>query len=114
VGLGVMLIVAAGVALLVPAVRFPLLGWVRGERFHGGRPASYWIYLLENGADKDRESAAHALGRMKAATPEALTALTAALKDKHYIVRRNAAAALSEIGPEAAPAVPALLEALGD
>ena len=65
VWLGVALIAAAVVVLVVPAVRFPLLGWVRGERFHNGRPVSQWVHLLKNGTDQERADSALAL---KAAT----------------------------------------------
>ena len=35
-------ITAALVVLALPAVRWPLVGWWRGEPFYDGRPASYW------------------------------------------------------------------------
>src|SRR5690349_20556625 len=35
-------IAAAMIVLTVPAVRWPLVGWWRGEPFYDGRPASYW------------------------------------------------------------------------
>ena len=28
--------------LLVPSVRWPLYGWLRGEAFYQGMPTSYW------------------------------------------------------------------------
>src|SRR5262249_9984189 len=112
--LGGVLVLAAGGVLLLPPPRFPLGGWGQGGRFHEGQPPSYWVYLLQDGADPDREKAGHPPGKLGAATPEVVPGLIAALKDKHYIVRRNAATALGELGPEAAPAVPALIEALRD
>jgi hypothetical protein len=37
---------AALVMLTLPAVRWPLVGWWRGEPFYDGRPASYWSAAL--------------------------------------------------------------------
>jgi hypothetical protein len=37
----------AGVAAL-PGVRWPVVGWVRGEPFYDGRPASYWAAEVED------------------------------------------------------------------
>jgi hypothetical protein len=34
-----------GVAL--PGVRWPIIGWWRGEEFYARRPASYWAWQLE-------------------------------------------------------------------
>jgi HEAT repeat protein len=44
--------------------------------------------------------------------PEALAALTAALEDEQFVIRRTAAVALEGLGPEAKSAEPALLKAL--
>jgi hypothetical protein len=41
-GLGLALLLTAGISLILPAVRWPLIGWVRGEAFYQGRPTSYW------------------------------------------------------------------------
>jgi hypothetical protein len=35
-------IAAASVVLMLPAVRWPLIGWWRGEAFYDGRPTSYY------------------------------------------------------------------------
>src|SRR5438128_1334618 len=94
VGLATVLVLAAGVVLVLmifPALRFRLVGWFEGEPFHDGQATSYWVYVLKEGADQDREKAAYALGKTGAATTDVVPALTAALADKHYIVRRNAA-----------------------
>jgi hypothetical protein len=47
-------LLAAGAALAVvavtlsfPAVHWPLVGWLRGEPFYRGRPASYWAAAVE-------------------------------------------------------------------
>jgi uncharacterized protein (TIGR03067 family) len=58
-------------------------------------------------ADEPRATGAHPPGK---AVPQ----LTAALKDKDWQVRRDAAAALGESGPAATAAVPALVAALKD
>jgi hypothetical protein len=39
-GLGLLLFVAA--SFLLPAVRWRVIGWVRGEAFYQGMPTSYW------------------------------------------------------------------------
>jgi HEAT repeat protein len=77
--------------------------------------------LVEATRDKDasvRSDACQALGTIAggAQTPEALKlvvpALSRALKDDVVKVRVSAAEALRRIGPKAAPAVPALIEAI--
>jgi hypothetical protein len=40
-GLGLVLLATIGL-LALPAVHWPLLGWLRGEAFYRGRPTSYW------------------------------------------------------------------------
>src|SRR5262245_16011279 len=40
--LGLALLILVGGALLLPAVHWRVIGWVRGEAFYHGRPSSYW------------------------------------------------------------------------
>src|SRR5262245_58762492 len=40
--LGLMLLLMLGAALLHPAVRWPLIGWLKREAFYDGMPTSYW------------------------------------------------------------------------
>jgi hypothetical protein len=42
IGLTLVLLLLLGAAFLAPAVRWPVIGWVRGEAFYDGMPASYW------------------------------------------------------------------------
>src|SRR5262249_15015189 len=72
------LALAACALLLVPVVRFAVLGRLRGEPFHDGRPVSYWVDRLERGGPPEREKAAHALGQVGAPTPAIVTALAEA------------------------------------
>src|SRR5262249_51464347 len=37
-----------GAAFLVPAVRWPVIGWARGEAFYQGMPTSYWRSEIQN------------------------------------------------------------------
>jgi len=68
------------------------------------------IEALEDEDRRVRANSAKALGKLQAGTPEAITALTAALADEDYSLRTAATRALVEIGKAA---VPALAEALG-
>ncbi|OAI46023.1 hypothetical protein AYO44_12130 [Planctomycetaceae bacterium SCGC AG-212-F19] len=36
------LLLLVGSLLLVPSVRWPIYGWLRGEAFYQGMPTSYW------------------------------------------------------------------------
>src|SRR5262249_51653169 len=110
----VVLVVAAGASLLVPRARFVLLGWLRGESFHQGRPTSYWVHLLQSGKDQERANAAEAVGERGPANADVVPALRAGLEDEDEHVLRNAATSLGQIGPDAVPAVPALVRALKD
>ena len=72
--------------------------------------------LLEGLYDEDKDPivgscAAEALGKIG---PHAVPALVEALNNEHEDVRRHAARALGEIGPDAKAAVPVLLEVLND
>ncbi len=47
VWLPVLLAVALGLALAVPASRYVLIGWLRNESFYHRRPTSYWVAVLK-------------------------------------------------------------------
>lgn len=36
-----------GGLLLLPSVRFPLIGWLKGESFYQGMPTSYWVHDVQ-------------------------------------------------------------------
>jgi HEAT repeat protein len=61
-----------------------------------------------------RESAAFALGNIRADPGTSVLALMEGLKDKDPSVRKRSAESLGGFGRDAQPAVPALVEALGD
>ena len=81
--LALTLLLLAGGLALVPGVRWPVYGWLRGEAFYQGRPTSYWrfthfVFCQSDARVPDRygESArlltlpsapsAHALAKMSA------------------------------------------------
>src|SRR5262249_13016248 len=111
VGVGLL---GLGALFFVPLVRFLVLGKLRGERLHEGRPRSSWVDRLDRGDDGEREKPAHALGQVGPPAPATVAVLAAALEDGNLSVRRSAAEALHDLGPEAADAVPDLIAALGD
>jgi HEAT repeat protein len=108
---GVLLVLAGGASLLIPTTRLMIVGYLRGEPFHRGRPVGFWIAQLQSDDYLERRKAALVLGVMGTKAKGAIPALTAALQDEAE-VRREAAFALSKIGPDAAPAIPAVIEAV--
>jgi HEAT repeat protein len=73
------------------------------------------LELLRTGNDQEREQAAHVLGDFYGLKlPAIVQALTEALSDKNYIVRRNAAESLGKLGPAAQSSGPALIDLLKD
>ena len=91
--------VAAGILPWLPGV-ISLKLWLSPER------------ALRDSSPIVRSRGAEALGRRSG--PEAVAALTGALKDPDDDVRLNASVGLWNQGPEATTAVPALLDALDD
>lgn len=83
-----MLVLVIGMAFAVPASRYPLLGWIRGERLFEGRPLSYWLSALKDDDANTRRQAALVLGDV--------------CKDA------------SQDDADCGRAIPALLETLGD
>ncbi len=112
---GGILVVAGGLMAFVPMCRYLVLGLLTREPFYESRSASYWVYTVQNGDDPAREHAAHVLGKLGPEPPAGVVPkLTAALKDQDFIVRKNAALALGEIGPAAKPATEGLIGVLKD
>jgi hypothetical protein len=46
-GLILGLVVCTGALLVAPAVRWTLVGWLRGEHFFEGRPTCYWEHVIQ-------------------------------------------------------------------
>lgn len=92
--------------------------WALGRMGERAAPAisSLAIALRDESGNKDLHwTAAYALGRMgKKATPAVRMLIIALKKDEDEHVRSEAADTLGIIGEEAAPAIPALTDALKD
>src|SRR5205807_2139914 len=110
----IVLVVMVVLFCVVPEIRYALWERMSSERFHEGRPVSYWISTVQAGPDATREHAAHVLGQLGAAHPAIVPTLRAAIKDKDHIVRKNAVLALGQIGREAQPATAEIIAALKD
>jgi HEAT repeat protein len=70
------------------------------------------IALLEGGNPRVRDEAVGALGKLK--TPNALPTLMKALAESQGGLKRSVLAAIGNLGPDAAPAVAMLIEAVDD
>ena len=131
------------VVLALPAVRWPLVGWWRGEPFYDGRPVTYWSaavgplsshYKLDGPApgfecyapDCLFPALRRRLGlvvptRLLAdeevplgqGDPAAVPVLRALLRGPEEQAQAYAAWALARVGPAAADAVPELRELAG-
>jgi len=133
--------VAAALGVLaLPGVRWPLVGWWRGEPFYSGRPASYWSAAVAPlsshyklyGPAADIECYApdclfpalrRRLGLVVSSrlltdaevplgqgAPAAVPVLRALLREPDEQAQGYAAWALARVGPPAADAVPELRE----
>jgi HEAT repeat protein len=111
---GVAPVVILGCLLAIPSDRYFLMGLLRDEGSHDGRPASYWMAELKDEDAGRRKDAAAALGAIGPTAREAAPALAAALKDDDDLVRMNAALALFKIGAADEETVAALAAALED
>ena len=78
-------VAAVGIVLLVPASRWWVLGTWRGEPFQDGRPLSYWMMQLEEGAGEDKIRAVQALDKMGRHAVPAVPALARLLVDRDFI-----------------------------
>lgn len=119
--------------VVIPASRWRIVGWVRGESFFQGRPASYWsgevsqwdrrdnvfghlsysrkLSLWESfhnrfsgSVNPDRSGA-----ELRLVDPEAVPVLLELLADANPRVRGIAAFCLGNLGPDASSAFPVLL-----
>jgi HEAT repeat protein len=73
-----------------------------------GRTTCDWTDQLHAHDSAERLHAVHALQERRGETQPVVAALTAALRDEDAFVRRDAARALGQLGPDAADAAPAL------
>lgn len=95
-----LLMLTIGIAFAVPASRYPLLGILRNERLHQGRPIHYWLAALKEADPSVRRQAALVLGDAGADKEQPLadaersqimTALIETLGDSDAFVRKCAA-----------------------
>jgi HEAT repeat protein len=107
--LGLVLVLGAALALLEP--NGALLGWLRGEAFFRGRPASGWARRLRDADPAEQERAVSALREGKGSAVPVLLVL---LRGGEEGVSCHAALTLGGIGPEARGSVPALVSALDE
>jgi HEAT repeat protein len=80
----------------------------------GSQSTEYWIAKLKAPDASDRLHGIHALKERADQANVVVPALMEVLKDSDTFVRRDAAAALGEFGPDAKSAVPALLALQND
>jgi HEAT repeat protein len=113
-GAVVVLVIAVAALWALPDLRYSLWEKVSKEKFHEGRPTSYWLDMAKGPDGPVREHALHVLGDLGKENPEAVPILIVALKDENYLNRKDAAVALGAIGPPAQAAVPDLITALKD
>jgi hypothetical protein len=127
IALAIALVLAvAGTSLVITPVRFAAVGWCRGEKFYHGLPASYWLLQLKAACEPvkvqpDAEGLVAIFGglavdgyiKMVAEDigKDAVPGLVDMLNDPNPSVRVVAVRALHRIGPEAAEAAPALIDA---
>jgi HEAT repeat protein len=116
--LGLVLLLVVSGLLLVPQVRWPLYGWLRGEPFCDGMPASWWALALE-----DPTAYADAVSALKKAGPPAVPVLVRAIRQTPWRVpafednpdNRRYGALLLALEEVAEPSlVPALVDHLRD
>jgi HEAT repeat protein len=106
-GLPVLLLVLAGIVWLEPTG--VALGWLKGEAFYRNRPTRYWSKAL---TDPDPKTEADSYQALKDGGQAAIPVLVQLLQSERVTARWKAADLLKERGPDARPAVPALLQAL--
>ena len=94
-----------------PAVRAALLSALPKIGLDPRAAVPLLIGGIKDDDERVRHAAINALVPMRAGRELSLAALTALLKDENAANRQRAARALGRMGPDASPAVPALIEA---
>src|SRR6516164_11555891 len=112
------IVLAGALLMLVGIVYFDptrvLIGLLRGEGFYRGRPTAYWAKTLEDENPSIQEKTFQALVEGK---KDAVPVVVALLQNHQKMdwrdveVRWKAATILGRIGPDAEPAVSALIDA---
>jgi HEAT repeat protein len=110
---GIVVVLAAGLAVFLDPTQVGL-GYLKGEKFYRNRPTSYWSKALQDPAPGASTNTRKELVDGGAAAVPVLIELLQQKDGKAAEVRRSAADALNEIGPEARAAAPVLIEALKD
>jgi hypothetical protein len=122
--LTLLLLLLLGGLLLVPQVRWPIYGWLRGEAFYQGMPTSYWSIQIDRhyGLTKDRiDDLRQLLGlrsgvvsddRVLSVDVGAVPVLTELLSDPEPKVRWAAVWQLYMVAPENQASIPVLLDLL--
>jgi hypothetical protein len=119
-----LLLLVLGGMLLLPSVRWPIYGWLRGEAFYQGMPTSYWRMvfktidheiLYEDLASQPREAVVAELAfHQMQDDSTAVPVLRALLQADHPRMRELAAFLLGCNGPQSVEAVAELVIALRD
>ena len=94
-----------------PQVRVALLGALQKIGVKPGEAVPLLVAGIQDDNEPVRHAAINALVLLRAGRDLSLTALTILLKDENATTRQRAARVLGRMGPAAAPAVPALIEA---
>lgn len=106
------------VVLAVPALRWGVWGWLRGDLFADGRPLSYWVNELEYGDTDERERAAISLGHIKGPYKDMGAAAVmlgwASRNGPSVEVRRLATESLGRMAPTGYPVSKSLVDACAD
>jgi HEAT repeat protein len=106
----ILIVVGLGVAFALPRTHFAMLGWLRGEAYYAGQPASYWAAAIQKdpfvGSPGD-------VGRsLREGGPAALPVLGQLVKNDDDNVRTQALLALSLIEDDCHELRQVLLECL--
>lgn len=107
-----LLALAVGIVWIVPALYFPIKGWLFGEAFYQGWPTSFWVCALkEDSSVRAQMPPERAAKILSEGDPSAVPVVIAMLRDKDIDVRQQAMQILSAIGPPPETVLPALVDA---